>query len=71
MFLLDTNFSLIGNRAYRVKVQFVAGCYGTFSQKVIFDFGGRPMVARDLIVDVATEDMLDALADIRESICTG
>ena len=58
-------------KEYKVRVNFVAGCYGSFSQKVIFDFGCRPVVGKDLIVDVATEDMLDDIKDIRETLSIG
>ena len=59
---------ITASRSYRVTVRFVAGCYGSFHQSVIFDFGSKPVLRRELTVDVAPTDILETLEQLRDDL---
>ena len=53
---------------YKITVKFVAGCYGSFTQRLIFDFGDRPVLERTLKVDVNSRDVLETLKELKQEL---
>ena len=47
------------------KVRFNAGLFGSFRQKVIFDFGKRPLLAASLDVEVGSDFVRDNIIKLR------
>ena len=54
---------------YMVKVKFTGGSYGSFSQRIVFDFGRRPVASRMVAVDLYSDDHSHEMAyDLRNTI---
>ena len=52
---------------WKVKVTFTGKTYGSFNQRIIFDFGKEPWLFRDLLMECGTSYNLNRLQRIREN----
>ncbi|XP_064619080.1 3'-5' exoribonuclease HELZ2-like [Lineus longissimus] len=57
-----------GCRKYEIKVHFRSDMFGSFHQKVVFDFGSQPVLYKDIIVDVGNKGSHDKVQDLREQL---
>jgi hypothetical protein len=49
-------------------VHFRSDMFGSFHQRIVFDFGSRPVLYRDIAVDVGTKDSQAAIQELREKL---
>ena len=48
-----------GKAVYKIEVQFTGGMFGSFSQWLVMDFGGRPVVVKKLAVEIGDQMLHD------------
>jgi len=53
---------------YRVQVRFTGGMFGLFRQWLIFDFGDRPVLMRELTVELGHSECRSQVRALREKL---
>ncbi|KAK2142420.1 hypothetical protein LSH36_958g00101 [Paralvinella palmiformis] len=53
---------------YLFRVHFKAEVFGSFAQTVVFDFGQRPVIARQLYIDIASKKQIQTIKKNRKSL---
>ena len=53
---------------YLFRVHFKAEVFGSFAQTVVFDFGQRPVIARQLHIDIASKKQIQTIKKNRKSL---
>jgi hypothetical protein len=60
---LKTSSRKLGT-TYSVKINFTGGIFGIFTQVVVFDFGQRPVLVRQLKVELGDRAVQDKVTDL-------
>ena len=67
--LFNSGTSRHGKTAsYHIQVCFTGGMFGLFRQWVIFDFGGRPVLLRELTVELGPAESRSKVRSLREKL---
>ena len=64
----ECNFKKLDSKKkciYTLHIKFNTSVFGSFHQSVVFDFDSRPVVKRDLLVDVGSHLQRERLEEIR------
>jgi hypothetical protein len=53
---------------FRVTVSFQTSVFGSFTQRILFNFGSEPLLMKEFNIDIGSQDTLKKLTDARQAV---